>query len=86
MAARYNGDRHEPDLQLVAGDQELRRDEPRLTSIRTLLYWHKLAEVSAEERDRNNRIFEYQGNRNPFVDKPELVTQVWKRQTPYASY
>ncbi|MCH7665644.1 MAG: endonuclease [Acidobacteria bacterium] len=86
MAVRYNGDGHEPDLQLISGDKELSRDEPYLTSLKTLLYWHKLAKVSIEERDRNNRMFEYQGNRNPFVDIPELVIRLWKKDVPYGEY
>ena len=29
------------------------------------------------ERNRNNVIYDYQGNRNPFIDHPELVEYLW---------
>ncbi|VEU82948.1 endonuclease [Acholeplasma hippikon] len=38
-----------------------------------LLEWHKEDPVSDFERNRNNVIYSYQGNRNPFIDHPEYV-------------
>jgi endonuclease I len=38
--------------------------------------WHKLDPVSQEERERNDRIFQVQHNRNPFIDYPGLVDVV----------
>jgi len=35
--------------------------------------WHQLDPVDDAERERNNRIFSIQKNRNPFIDFPELV-------------
>jgi endonuclease I/chitodextrinase len=41
------------------------------------LAWNAMDPVSAEEIARNNASYTYQGNRNPFIDHPEYVTQIW---------
>lgn len=43
-----------------------------------LLYkWHTNDPVSQREIVRNNEIYLFQGNRNPFIDHPEFVSQIW---------
>lgn len=42
-----------------------------------LIKWHHMDPVSDHEINRNNVGFEYQGNRNPFIDHPEWVDQIW---------
>ena len=42
-----------------------------------LCRWHWEDPVDDAERRRNHVIAEYQGNRNPFVDHPEWVADVW---------
>ena len=42
-----------------------------------LLKWHREDPVSAKEIARNNGIQNQQGNRNPFIDYPELVEYIW---------
>ncbi|UTM60286.1 endonuclease [Photobacterium sp. CCB-ST2H9] len=42
-----------------------------------LLKWHQEDPVSQEERDRNESAYLFQGNRNPFVDYPAFVTEIW---------
>lgn len=45
--------------------------------INLLKQWHQQDPVSQKEIDRNNAAQTYQGNRNPFVDRPEYVGQIW---------
>lgn len=42
-----------------------------------LLDWHQNDPVSQKEIDRNNEVYDIQDNRNPYVDHPEYVFQVW---------
>ncbi len=43
-----------------------------------LVRWHQMDPVSQKEIDRNNAIYsKYQQNRNPFVDHPEWVYEIW---------
>ncbi|MHB0754920.1 endonuclease [Polaribacter sp. M15] len=43
-----------------------------------LLYkWHTNDPVSNREIVRNDEAFKFQGNRNPFIDHPEFVSQIW---------
>jgi endonuclease I len=42
-----------------------------------LLAWHAQDPVSAREIVRNNAIYARQNNRNPFIDHPEYVNQIW---------
>jgi len=41
------------------------------------LDWNELDPVSDFETSRNNKIAEYQGNRNPFIDNPFLAYLIW---------
>ncbi|WBV51953.1 endonuclease [Chryseobacterium gambrini] len=42
-----------------------------------LLAWHIADPVSATEIARNNASYTYQGNRNPYIDHPEYVAEIW---------
>lgn len=50
-----------------------------------LLNWSNLDAVSQKERDRNDGIQKEQGNRNPFIDLPDLADHIWgdKKNVPY---
>lgn len=46
-------------------------------AVELLLKWHKQDPVSEKEVNRNNAVYAVQGNRNPFVDYPQLADYVW---------
>lgn len=46
-------------------------------AIDLLLQWHRADPVSQKEVDRNEAVYYYQNNRNPFIDYPELVEYIW---------
>lgn len=50
----------------------------------TLLTWHFADPPDAGELRRNDVVFSFQGNRNPFVDRPELAAILWNRPWPGA--
>lgn len=54
-------------------------DFPTLSAngVALLRAWHEADPVSDLERRRNDAIEAIQGNRNPFVDHPELVDHLW---------
>ncbi len=49
-----------------------------------LLRWHRQDPVSKKEIDRNNAVYRYQNNRNPFIDYPQLAEYIWGDSTEYA--
>ena len=42
-----------------------------------LVDWHRLDPVSEKEKTRAVEVNKIQGNRNPFIDYPELVEYIW---------
>lgn len=46
-----------------------------------MLRWHQEDPVSEKEIDRNDAVYQLQGNRNPFIDYPELVDLIFGEQT-----
>jgi endonuclease I len=45
-----------------------------------LIKWHLQDPVSAKEIAQNNAIYAFQGNRNPFIDHPNYVCDIWTTQ------
>ncbi|MDX9690838.1 MAG: endonuclease [Acholeplasmataceae bacterium] len=46
-------------------------------SLDTFLKWHIEDPVDDFESNRNDVIYSWQNNRNPFIDHPELVERIW---------
>jgi len=93
MDLRYEGGTHgvtganEPDL-ILTDDQGLisaslggNASVAYMGMLSTLLQWHADDPVDQFEMDRNDTVFGYQGNRNPFVDHPEWVGVIYQGQT-----
>ncbi len=88
MDVRYEGGTHsetgadEPDL-IVTGDRSLivstntNRDVGHMAMLSVLLQWHADDPVDEDEQFRNDIVYQYQGNRNPFIDQPEWVTMLF---------
>lgn len=82
MDTRYQGTdtatTNMPDLIVVDRLTTTAEDsEPLIGTLCTLYAWNKLDAVDTYEQNRNNQVYKYQGNRNPFIDRPELVQEVY---------
>ena len=74
MDVRYEGSGGEPDLVLR---EALNSGGNTFAVMSTLIDWHFQDTVDAFEMRRNHVIDSMQGNRNPFIDHPELVHYVF---------
>jgi len=91
MAVRYEGNSYDwnYDLEVVEGVNTINNTAYQYGehgNLSTLLQWHQADPVSDWEMRRNNRIFEHQKNRNPFIDHPEYVNLIWGDGTPEVSF
>jgi endonuclease I len=46
-------------------------------AVTVLLQWHNNDPVSQKEIERNEAVFQLQGNRNPFIDYPQFADCIW---------
>lgn len=83
MAIRYEGGTHpttgqsEPDLELTDNRSliQITSSSPAYMGLlSTLIAWHQADPPTTAERARNEVIYSFQGNRNPFIDHPEWGT------------
>ncbi|MFN2380056.1 MAG: endonuclease I family protein, partial [Bacteroidales bacterium] len=78
MASRYEGENGEPDLELIDYfPVDNNTNDPVHVKLSALLQWHEDDPVDDYERNRNEVIYSYQNNRNPFIDHPEYVSLIW---------
>lgn len=68
MDIRYNG------LEVVNG---FPNTTGQLGDLATLLDWHRNDPPDDFEMNRNNVVYNWQFNRNPFIDQPLLVEYIW---------
>jgi len=80
MATRYEGEGGELDLEAV--DAVNTDPNPEHGKLSTLLEWNQLDPPDEFEQNRNDVIYGYQNNRNPFIDHPEFVNYIWGNETP----
>jgi endonuclease I len=50
------------------------------TFLNIMLTWHNIDPVSSYEIAKNNAVYLFQGNRNPFIDNPAYVCQIYTAQ------
>ena len=70
MAVRYNG------LSVVNGDLP-DTTVGQIGDLATLLQWNQTDASDDFEMNRNNYIYTWQYNRNPFIDYPNLADYIW---------
>lgn len=69
LDVRYNG------LEVVNGYPD--GEVGKFGDLATLLEWHRNDPVDDFEMNRNNVVYAWQNNRNPFIDNPEMVEYFW---------
>ena len=77
MVVRYEGENGDPDLELTEDILSNTDKSPFHGKLSVLLAWHAQDPVSSEEMNRNNVVYGYQNNRNPFIDNPSWVNSIW---------
>ena len=83
MAVRY---KNSLGLKLVDKnyfDESLQPLAPEMGKLSTLLKWNDADPVSPREIHRQEVVYSYQHNRNPFIDHPEYADVIWGLQTKY---
>ena len=69
------------DLELEDKLTSTTNKEPVLGKLSTLVKWAYEDPVSDDEKARNEVVYKYQGNRNPFIDNPEFVYYLYTEES-----
>ncbi|MFO7614243.1 MAG: endonuclease [Bacteroidales bacterium] len=80
MDVRYEGKNGE--LDLMAVDEVNTYPFPKHGRLSTLLEWNLMDPPDDFERNRNNVIYSFQNNRNPFIDNPHFAELIWSGAEP----
>lgn len=80
MSTRYEGENGEMDLEVV--DYINTYPQPEHGKLSALLAWNLQDPPDEFERNRNNVIFSFQKNRNPFIDNPLFAEYIWGGLSP----
>jgi endonuclease I len=93
MDVRYEGGTHgitgaaEPNLILTDNEAQIASSSTGnnlstayMGMLSVLLQWHAADPVDAKEMARNDVVYQYQGNRNPFIDHPEWAQCLFASQ------
>ncbi|RMB57649.1 T9SS C-terminal target domain-containing protein [Dokdonia sinensis] len=70
LTIRYNG------IDVVSGNPA-NSTVGQLGDLDVLLEWHRNDPPDDYEMNRNNVVYEWQFNRNPFIDMPDLAEYIW---------
>lgn len=80
MDTRYEGENGE--INLTAVDELNTYPYPEHGKLSTLLQWNLQDPPDDFERNRNNVIYSFQRNRNPFIDNPQFAEMIWNNTQP----
>lgn len=93
MDVRYEGGPPPPgcawgEPQLVLTDEVERiestngnADLAYMGTLSTLIRWHDQDPPDERDRQRDDAIYRFQGNRNPFITHPEWVARIWSEES-----
>ena len=90
MDVRYEGVGEDPDLVLtddltkVQASKEMQKTA-YMGVLSDLLTWHHEDPPDAREHRRNEAVYVFQGNRNPFIDHPEYAWCLYRDVCPMSA-
>jgi len=89
LAVRYQDDIGSWEANHVGGDSMLDGSNNQVFeqwALDMLYSWHVNDPVSQKELDRQEAIFVHQDNRNPFIDNPQYVQDIWQNDLSISEF